>query len=388
MPARRILILNERDRENPLAGGAEVNTHEIFGRLADRGHEVTLLAAGFSGGAAKTELDGMRVRRFANRYAYYGILPFAVRGEVRRGDYDVVVDVLCKLAFLSPFYSRVPCLAFAHHLFGDSAFRQVSFPVASVSYGLEKLIPFAYRDSPFVAVSPSTRDDLIERGIDREQIFVVPNGVDTSVYSPDSSVEKLPPTVVWLGRVEPYKRADIALRAMRKVRASVPDARLVVVGDGHARADLERLARDLGVESYVEFAGFVSEEQKVGHLRSATVLAATSEKEGWGLTVVEGNACGVPTVASDVEGYRDSVIDGETGYLVPFADEDALADALVCVLTDRALASRLSAGALDWAKRFTWDSAADSVEKIIDALARKHTISTVDLPDVSFTFDR
>jgi len=379
---RRILILNERDLENPLMGGAEVNLFEIFGELAKRGHQVTLLCASFPGCEAETTIRGIRVRRLANRYAFYPLVPFVARREIRRAGCDVVVDVLAKLPFFSPWFQRVPCLSFTHHLFGTTAFRQVSFPVALVSWSLELLIPWAYKGSPGVVVSPSTKQDLVDRGLSQRLLRVVPNGVDPDVYRAEPSLRAAHPLVLWVGRLEPYKRVDVLLRAMRALLAELPDARLAVVGGGGHEAAMRQLASELGIERAVEFTGFVSQTEKVRWMQRAHVLVNGSEKEGWGLTVIEGNACGTPTIASDAPGLRDSVVHGRTGVLVPHADVAELSKALLEVLQNADKRDALVRGALDWARRFRWKSAADDVESIIDAVAEERPVRDLQLASV------
>ena len=377
--AYRILILNERDLANPLAGGAEVHTFKVFGELARRGHAVTQLAATFSGCASEETIDGIRIRRLCNRYLYYGVAPFAARRAVRSGDYDVVIDVLAKLPFMSPWFAPIPCLAVVHHLFGATAFRQVPFPVAAGTWLSERLIPPAYRDTPAVAVSPSTRDDLIARGLSPERIRVIPNGVDHDLYQPTGVGEDPDPLIVWLGRVEPYKNLDQLLEALPEIRSRVPGTRLAVVGSGSGLDAARKLSRRLGLEDCVEFVGFVESQRKVEFLCRAHVMVNTSEKEGWGLTVIEGNACGTPTVASNVPGLRDSVVDGETGLLVPYRDREALVGAVTRILKDSALRETMSQRCLAWAARFDWCEVADDFERVLGAVTGGGDIGELDL---------
>jgi len=366
---QRILVLNERDPGNPLAGGAEVHTFEIFGRLAARGHEVTLLAATFPGCAPSAEIEGIHVRRLTNRYAYYAAAPFVARRLIREEGFDVVIDVLAKLPFLSPWLQRVPCLAMVHHLFGTTAFQQVPFPVALVTYLSEKLIPPCYRHSPVVVVSPSTEQDMIERGLPRSNISIIPNAVDHERYSPGTQGKPDVPTVAWLGRVEPYKRVDVFLRALVRLRETFPDVRGVVIGDGTGLSAAKALTAQLGLEDGVEFCGYVGTDRKVELLRGAHLLVNTSEKEGWGLTVLEGNACGTITVASDVPGLRDSVRDGVTGVLVEHGNVEQLAAEMARLLEDHETLDVLGANAVAWADRFRWDAVADDMEQVLDAVA-------------------
>lgn len=362
---RRILILNERDPTHPLAGGAETHVYEIFSRLAERGHQVTHLAASYRGSTREEIVQGVRVRRLANRHLYYPLVPRAARRFAREGC-DVVVDTLNKLPFLSPWFMPVPCMAIVHHLFGTTAFSQVSFPVALVTWLSEKLIPAAYRGVPMLAISPSTRDDLAARGVDPARVGVVPPGVDPALYRQPASSGEREHLIAWIGRLEPYKRADTMIDAMQLIRASLPDARLIIVGAGSARQDLERRATAKGLGEAVEFTGFISEAEKVDVLQRACLVAQTSEKEGWGMTVIEGNACGTPAVATRVPGLQDAVRDGISGLLVPLADVGALAEASLKVITDMSLRERLVRGGLAWAERFSWDHVADDTEALIE----------------------
>jgi glycosyltransferase involved in cell wall biosynthesis len=369
--ARRIVVLNERDLENPLAGGAEIHVFEIFRRLVERGHSIRLLAASFRGAAPTTTMQGVVVRRLGNRYRYYAQIPFALRRTLATDPADVVVDVLNKFPFLTPWVADVPCCAIVHHLFGTTAFRQVAFPIALATVLAEKLIPFAHQSTPMLAISDSTRADLVARGIAAEHIVVVPPGLDVGAYAPGPRGPRSP-LIVWIGRLEGYKRADVMIEALVEIRRRVPDARLSIIGSGQARGTLEELVRRRRLEAAVEFTGFIPEARKIEYLQRAAVLVNTSEKEGFGLTVIEANACGAPNVSTDVPGLRDSVRDGETGLLVPFADVAALARAAVQVLTDEPLRARLVAGGLEWAARFSWDRAADATEAMIEDAIASH----------------
>jgi glycosyltransferase involved in cell wall biosynthesis len=367
MAKRKILLLNERDPRNPLAGGAEVHVFEIFKRLAAKGHEVELLAASFAGCKSLEVVDGVRVHRLANRYLYYPTVPFALRAAVKRSRPDVVVDVLNKLPFLSPWVTKTPSFAIVHHLMGTTAFRQVSFPIAAVTWASEKLIPACYRSTPMFAISPSSRDDMIARGVSGDNIAVLPPGIDDALYGGGEPVADRAPTIVWIGRIEPYKCADHMLSALVKITEAVPEARLVVIGEGQARPDLEAQAARLGVADRVTFTGFISEQEKIDWLRKAAVVVNTSEKEGWGMTVIEGNACGVASVSSDVPGLRDSVRDGETGLLYSFGDIDALSTSIIRLLLDPGLRERLVGSARDWAQRFSWNRVAEDVENLLES---------------------
>ncbi len=368
---RKLLILNERDLKHPWAGGAELHIHEMARWFVAQGYRPVLLCTRHARGAAEEVTEhGLRIRRFGNRLTYYLQLPQMVREEAREPG-TVILEHLNKIPFCTPLYSKAPVVLVTHHLFGATAFAQAAFPVAAAVFLAERLIPHVYRGRPFIAVSPSTRDDLIARGIPAESISVIPNGLNHDLYYAGGRSPAECPTILVLGRVEFYKRIDLVLHALVRVHRALPSARVLVVGDGRARERLEKLSERLGLEPYVRFTGFVPDREKVELIRSAHVVANTSEKEGWGLTVLEANACGVPAVASDVPGLRDAVRHEETGLLVPHGDVERLAEALLRVLQDYALRDRLSRAAVAWAQSFSWESAARQTLAQVEAVAAR-----------------
>ena len=375
----RILMLNERDLTHPLAGGVEVHLDALASRLADRhGIQTTVLCSGYEGATPEETLNGVRYVRFGGRFSYYAKLPARARSFWRTGEYDLVVENLCKLLFFSQVYlPKAPHLALVHHLFGLSAFRQVPVPIAGYVALTESLLPLLYRRWPYVVVSPSTRDDLRARFLPGDQIRVIPNGLDHELFRPDDTVAVEPGLVVFVGRLEYYKGVDVLLDAWDEVAQAHPDARLVLVGAGTAESDLRARVQGRAHADSVSFEGFVSEEDKVHWLQRAEVLVQPSHKEGWGLTVLEANACGTPVVATRVPGLQDSVRDGETGLLVERAAPSALAGAVGRILSDSDLRDRLSEGALGWAGRFSWDAVADAFATVLQAAARREPLPEV-----------
>jgi hypothetical protein len=174
----RVLILNERDPHHPNAGGAEIHVHEIFRRLAARGFEVTQLVSQGQGTSERETIDGVDVRRLGRLRAYYPSVAWTCARETRAGKHDVVVECLNKVPFYSPVYSAVPVLAICHHLFGEVAFQQVPWPIAAGVWSAEQLIPPLYRKCPVVAISESSRDELVARGLRRELVRVSHCGID------------------------------------------------------------------------------------------------------------------------------------------------------------------------------------------------------------------
>ena len=191
-------------------------------------------------------------------------------------------------------------------------------------------------------------------GIERPTITV-------DVHSPR------PIRVSYVGRLEVYKNVDIMLRACVDLVDRFPELEIYVIGRGVEREALEHLASELGIHERTHFTGFVSNEERDALLRQTRVCVCPSEKEGWGLTIIESNALGAPVVATDADGLRDSVRDGETGYLVPLRDVDAFRARIADLLENDDLAAQMSERALAWSHTFDWDVAAEEMVAAIDA---------------------
>jgi glycosyltransferase involved in cell wall biosynthesis len=361
----RILVLNWLDRENPQAGGAETHLHEVFGRLAARGHEVTALVSGWRGCERRASLDGIDVHRCGRRYTYSLTSPVYFRRRLAARGFDVVVEDLNKVPVFSPLWAGVPVVLLAHHLFGTTAFQAGPVPVAAATWVLERPVPRVFARARAIAVSESTRDDLVARGLARDLIDVVPNGIDLAHYTPASELRASRATILFLGRLKEYKRVDLVIDAVAILAGEGLDVQLEIVGDGERLEALLAHARRLGIEDRVHFLGFVAEERKLEALRRAWVHVLTSPKEGWGISNLEAAACATPSVASDSPGLRESVVDGETGILVPHGEVRPLAEALGRLLRDRELHARLARGARSFAEKFSWEASADGVEAVL-----------------------
>ena len=356
----RVLVVNWQDRENPQAGGAELHLHEIFGRLAARGHGVTLLCSGWPGCAPRTELDGMEVHRVGTRYTFQFVAHAYYRSTLAKRGYDVLVEDINKVPLYTPKWGARRVMALIPHLFGTTAFRELPLPVASIVWALERPLGRVYRDVPFEAISESTAQDLVERGIPRPDIRVIYPGIDAATFTPAPEARSDEPLFAYLGRLKRYKGVDLVLQGFARMQH--PSATLAIAGSGDDRPRLEALARSLDLGERVRFLGFLPEEEKRTLLRRAWALVFTSPKEGWGITNFEAAACGTPVIASDAPGLRESVRHGETGYLVPHGDTAALARVMDSVAAAPELVADLGVRARCFAERFTWEDAAVQTE--------------------------
>jgi glycosyltransferase involved in cell wall biosynthesis len=367
-------VISYRDIRHPEFGGAEVILYEIFRRLARQGHTVDFITGHWPGAPREDVIEGMRIRRTGSAYSFNLCAPLALRRLMARERVDLVVEDINKIPFFTPLWQRrAPVLAVVPHLFGTTVFQQAPLPLALYVYAYEALIPRVYRHCRFSVLSDSTRADLVRRGLPPERLQVIRAGIDHGYYRrPDPAAPAPGPVLLYLGRIKKYKRCDLAIRALPAILARVPGAEYWIVGEGDYRPELEELAACMGLTGHVRFLGFQEGAEKLATLYRTRVLVYTSPKEGWGLSVIEGNALGIPCVASRSPGLRESVRDGETGFLVPHGDVPALAEAVSRLFEDEPLWRRMGEAGVAWAAEYDWDrSARETLELAHRILAER-----------------
>jgi glycosyltransferase involved in cell wall biosynthesis len=367
-----ILVVNWQDITNPLSGGAEVHFHEIFSRIVRRGHRVTLCCSKYRGAALRETIDGIDILRSGSRPVFNFVFPFTYLARLRGNEYDVVVEDLNKVPFFSPLYVRRPLAGIAHHLFGRSVFRETGLLPAAYVYVMERCALALYRRRvPFMVVSRSTEQEFLASGFPAGRLAVIHNCVDHRKYTVGGGKKSAVPLAVYFGRLKKYKSVDHFLRALPAVIALFPALKAVVAGEGDDLGRLRDLARGLGIQEAVDFTGYLTEEQKVDLLRRAWFTVTTSLKEGWGLTVIEANACGTPSIAADVPGLRDAVREGETGLLYSYGDTGALSARMLRLAGDGELRRHLGEGAVKWAGTFDWEDAAERTLAFLSGVTGK-----------------
>jgi glycosyltransferase involved in cell wall biosynthesis len=356
----RILLVNWQDLENPQAGGAEIHLHEIFGRLAAKGHDVRLLCGGWPDSPARARIDGVEIFRVGTRHSF----PFLARRYYKQhleGWADVLVEDINKIPLYTSRWGAKATVALVPHLFGTTAFQEFPAPMAAAVWAAERPLGRMYRNVPFQAISESTAEDLAHRGIERRSVKVIYPGIDNVGYTPNPAERAPAPLFAYLGRLKKYKGVHFVIKAFAEM--NVPDATLEIAGAGDYRPELEALAKSLDLGTRVRFLGRVSEAEKLSLLRRAWALAFASPKEGWGITNLEAAACATPVVASNSPGIRESVRDGTTGFLVPHGDVPAMSAAMRRIAESRELVASLGRAARSFAETFTWERAADETEQ-------------------------
>ncbi len=233
-----------------------------------------------------------------------------------------------------------------------------------------------------ICASEGEKDMLVDvYGVSPHRISVVPCGVDTDLFRPlnrsrvrrDLGLMTDEPIALFVGRIEPLKGIDVLVRAAAQIETRF---RLLVVGgdakDAEPKSELMALAADLGIASKVTFIEAVPHESLPLYYNAADVCVVPSYYESFGLVAVEAMACGVPVVASRVGGLRETVRDGQTGYLVPWRCPEPFAERLELLLSNEPLRLSLGREARAAVQRFRWSEVAASVEGVYHDLVSQY----------------
>jgi glycosyltransferase involved in cell wall biosynthesis len=362
---RRVHILAWRDLDDPEAGGSELHAHRVATLWADAGIDVTVRTSVATGHPTHAERDGYRVVRKAGRYAVFPRT--ALSGFLgRTGPRDGLVEIWNGMPFFSPVWAHCPRIVFLHHVHAEM-WRMVLTPrLARLGELVEfKIAPRLYRRAQVVTLSESSKREIVSLlGLPADNVSVVAPGVDGR-FCPGGPLSPRP-LVVAVGRLVPVKRFDLLIDALAELAPRHPGLEAVIVGEGYERSALEARVRRHGAEDWISLPGHLADDELVDLYRRAWVLASSSAREGWGMTITEAGACATPSVATRIGGHVDAIEHGQTGLLAE--DPADLVGHLDIVLGDPELAASLGKAAMEHATALTWKATARGT---LEVLARE-----------------
>jgi len=346
----RFLMLNWRDPKNPLRGGAERVTLAHLKALVERGHQVYWYTLDFPGGAREEVFDGIQIVRGGGKG---GSIFKAIAWYRRQEKFDLVIDQHHGLPWFAPWWCKTNCIAYIHEVLGPIWNSFYSWPVSTIGRSQERWIQRLYRNVPYWTPSESTKKDLMTLGV--RDVTVIANGIDmVPLPTLEEKPLQTPLRLICVSRTEPNKRVDHAIRVVKALAERNIPAQLKIVGDGQSKPGLEQLTKTLGLEDCVQFTGFLPEKEKNAALQQAHFLIHTSQREGWGLNVIEANAMGTPAAVYPVGGLVDSTVPGQTGLVSSAETPESLANALAEIVKTPEVYSRYRVNAWERSKTFSW----------------------------------
>lgn len=355
----KILWMTWKDREHPLAGGAEVVNEELAKRLVRDGHEVTFLVGGFEGGAQETTRDGFRIIRVGGRVSVYWHA-YRYYKKHLQGWADRVIDEVNTIPFFARFYVREPVVLFVHQLARQIWFYEMSFPLNVIGYLIEPMYLRLLRRSVTITISNSTKTDLVQLGFIPKQVHIISEGIELKPLERLEPAGKASdPTMLAFGSIRSMKRTEDVLNAYEIAKQTESRLKLKIIGKpegAYGKRVLEHAqrspyAKDITVERCPSL------EVKAAYMRSAHVVCMASVREGWGLVVTEANSQGTPAVVYDVPGLRDSVQQEGTGVICHENTPAAMAKEVLMLLGDQERYEYLRKNGWEWSKKITFERA-------------------------------
>lgn len=363
-----ILIFNWRDTRHSWAGGSEIYIHELAKRWAAERNTVTLFCGQDLDRKLPEEeyVDGVRVVRRGGRYSVY-LWAVVYYYKKLRKNVDVIIDVENGIPFFTPFFSRKKKVCLVYHVHGRQFFVEMPFPLSLVGYFIEKyLFVLFYGNLRIMAISESTKKELIKLGFRKKNISIVVPGVEMNDANLSSIDKYRKPTILYLGRIKKYKRIDLLIKVFSQIEKSNQKARLIIAGWGSEAPFISDLVMKSSQRRKIKLLGPVSEFEKKKLLAKSWVFVNPSIHEGWGISVIETNLLKTPAVSFKVPGLSDSINDGVTGFLSD--TESDLVENINKLLSNTSLRERMSRNARKWALQFTWSNSAKKGYKILRAL--------------------
>jgi len=363
-----ILILSWRGSGHPLAGGAEQVTWEYAKGWTKVGHKVTLFTSAYDGSDAYQIKDNIEIYRQGDQF--FGVKLAAIYWYLfkNKNKYDLIVDEFHGLPFFSPIWAgNTKKLGFIHEIAQKVwDLNPWPFPLNKVAaffgkFGEPWIFRLFYSQIPFLTVSESTKSDLDNWGI--KKVEIIKNGVLLPTTLPKIQKNKKL-TLVYLSAIAKDKGIEDALEVFKKVKNVIPDAQFFIMGKGYPEY-LEFLKR---ICPEAKFLGFVDDETKFKILSQSHFLIFPSVYEGWGLVVIEAAAVGTPTIAYNVAGVKDSVLDGRTGILAPAMDTQVLAELILSTDFRSQKYQKMSDDAISYSKKFDWSQSIKKSLKYIESL--------------------
>lgn len=361
-------VVNWRDPWQPVAGGAEEYAWQISRQLTERGADVTFLTSRAPGQAARERRDGITLRRMGATFTVYARVMLWLLLHRRR--FDAVIDCMNGIPFFAPVVlpRRVPVICVVHHVHDRQFF--VHFPpwLARLGRFLEGPVSrWVYRHQAVAAVSPSTVSAMRGRLRWRGPVSVVPNGCPSvrplmAVARPAEGS----PAIVCVGRLVLHKRVEQVADLAAELSGRWPALRVHIVGRGPEFEPLRDHIAAAGLADRVHLHGFLPQAAKNSLVATSYLHVSASQFEGWGLSVIEAAALGVPTVAYDVDGLRDAIRHGHTGWLAGRGER--LADAVAGALDELADSSRraqVRKACREWASLFTWAESGERMARLV-----------------------
>jgi L-malate glycosyltransferase len=359
-------------------GGVEKRIFELGRRLAARGHDVHVYGLKTWNGDSSFRKDGIR---------YHGVghpLPFYVNGRrsvseavhfglaalppLLREHFDII-DCQnfpysgCFSSAMASGIHRIPLIVTWHEVWGDYWYDYLG-RLGFFGKLTEKMT--LRLSEHVIAVSRMTKNNLSFR-ISPEKIAVISNGIDLQKINAIPASDQIS-DIFFTGRLVKEKKADILIKAVKIIKKTFPDIRVVIAGDGPEKDHLRRLAQQHEVDTNIRFLGFVrSNEELLGLMKASKIFTSPSIREGFGMAALEAQACGLPVVTSNSsENAVKDLVDYNTGIISDLIPEEFAESILECLQRKAMMTGDCEKVVLP----YDWDTIVPEIEEYYEGVSR------------------
>ncbi len=359
-----------------IKGGAEKRIWEISKRLVEREHEVHLFGMKWWEGERDIAVEGVYMhgignwdnlyvngRRSIKEGLYFGIKTLTGL----KGDFDVID---CQAFPYFPCFSAKICsvlkrtsLVITWHEVWDDYWYEYLGKRGVFGKVVERMT--THLTDKMIAVSERTKKDLERIGV-RKEIKIITSGIDFGkIDKVGASGEES--DVIFAGRLIKEKNVDVLIKAVELVKKKILDVKCMIIGEGPEKNELVKLAYDLGLENNIEFKGFLEDHSEViSYMKSSKVFVLPSTREGFGIVVLEANACGLPVITANhkMNAACDFITNGENGFICGLSEVE-VAEGIFKWLESR---KEMEGKCIENAKGYNWDRIVKDVEKVYENL--------------------
>jgi glycosyltransferase involved in cell wall biosynthesis len=371
---------------HPRIGGHEKHVYELSRRLVQRGYEVDIITCNTEKVLTYEALNGIRIYRLpswnALKSAYPVPKPCLTSLKIMRRllgkDYDVINTQtrFFITSFLGLTFAKLKRTPLVHTEHGTRHSVVDNKVVSLLSRAYDHTIGAAVVKSARITVGVSEAACEFLRHLGANNTFLIYNGIETSVFRKKHTGyrQKLGITndtllITFVGRLIYAKGVQDLIRAFAKIGDVVPKTKLLIVGDGPYRANLERLARQSGHDSDILFLGQKNQGEVIDILSATDIFVNPSYSEGLPTSVMEAASIGLPIIATDIGGTREIIVDHETGILAKTGDTGQLEEKLQELLFNMNLREKLGENARMFVEqKFHWDKITQDWVKLVEGI--------------------
>jgi phosphatidylinositol alpha-mannosyltransferase len=367
----RILLIT--DVFVPRRGGTEIIFYEIFKRLINRGHSVTVITPRIKGTKELEVIDGFKVNRIypSNRLIF--VFKALKKSLELAKNSDIIQTAVWFGGYLSvvtKIFSRRPCVLMVNAFFNYKWFN-IRNPVLALLFASAEKLLFSLPFDKFICLSKSQEKLLISNSIDKDKIDVIYPGINFDLFKPKDSKKLKPKNKLFrycfYGRYDPQKGIEILLKSAKIFSQKYPESRLILIVSG--RHNLRHLIDKLNLKDNVILLEGRSQKELVDIINDVDVVVVPSKVEPFGMVAAEASALMKPVIVSNIDGLKEIVVDGETGFLVDTPKE--MVEKLILLYKNRELKNKIGVKGREYVKKFNWDNAAKKYEKIYKNVLRQ-----------------